>query len=185
MTDMGNKVLVSVAPVAATDKVIIPEKIAEDVYDCYKAGAAMVHLHVRDREGNLTPDMTLLEETLAMIRRDSDIVIEVSTGGVSNLTIEERCAPLYSGLVEACSLNVGSTNLGRSVYCNPIDDVEYCIREMLKQKKTPEVETFEIGHTWAMEQLMKKYEFADPVLFSIVLGHEGEAPATPLSLIHI
>ena len=52
----------------------------------------MVHLHVRDREGNLTPDMTLLEETLAMIRRDSDIVIEVSTGGVSNLTIEERCA---------------------------------------------------------------------------------------------
>ena len=78
--------------------------------------------------------------------------------------------------MEACSLNVGSTNLGRSVYCNPIDDVEYCIREMLKQKKTPEVETFEIGHTWAMEQLMKKYEFADPVLFSIVLG---------LSLIHI
>ena len=68
MTDMGNKVLVSVAPVAATDKVIIPEKIAEDVYDCYKAGAAMVHLHVRDREGNLTPDMTLLEETLAMSR---------------------------------------------------------------------------------------------------------------------
>ena len=142
----------------------------------------MVHLHVRDREGNLTPDMTLLEETLAMIRRDSDIVIEVSTGGVSNLTIEERCAPLYSDLVEACSLNVGSTNLGRSVYCNPIDDVEYCIREMLKQKKTPEVETFEIGHTWAMEQLMKKYEFADPVLFSIVLGHEGEAPATPQAL---
>ena len=95
MTDMGNKVLVSVAPVAATDKVIIPEKIAEDVYDCYKAGAAMVHLHVRDREGNLTPDMTLLEETLAMIRRDSDIVIEVSTGG--GLQPDHRravCAPL-------------------------------------------------------------------------------------------
>ena len=35
-----------------------------------------------------------------------------------------------------------------------------------------EVETFEIGHTWTMEQLMKKYDFADPVLFSIVLGHE-------------
>ena len=182
MKDMEQKVLVNVAPVAATDKVIIPEKIAEDVYECYKAGAAMVHLHVRDREGNLTKDMTLLEETLAMIRRDSDIVIEVSTGGVSDLTIEERCAPLYSGLVEACSLNVGSTNLGKAVYCNPMDDVEYCVREMLKQKKTPEVETFEIGHTWAMTQLMKKYEFADPVLFSVVLGHEGEAPATPQAL---
>ena len=51
MKDMEQKVLVNVAPVAATDKVIIPEKIAEDVYECYKAGAAMVHLHVRDRRG--------------------------------------------------------------------------------------------------------------------------------------
>ena len=156
MTDINNKVLVSVAPVAATDKVIIPEKIAEDVYQCYKAGASMVHLHVRDREGRLTPDMTLLEETLALIRRDSDIIIEVSTGGVSDLNIQERCAPLYSDMVEACSLNVGSTNLGKDVYCNPIDDVEYCIREILKQKKTPEVETFEIGHTWTMAQLMRE-----------------------------
>ena len=90
-----------------------------------------------------------------MIRRDSDIIIEVSTGGVSDLNIRERCAPLYSELVEACSLNVGSTNLGKAVYCNPIDDVEYCIREILKQKKTPEVETFEIGHTWTMARLMR------------------------------
>ena len=155
MENMENKVLVSVAPVAADDKVIIPEKIAEDVYECYKAGAAMVHLHVRDREGNLTPDMTLLEETLRLIRKDSDIVIEVSTGGVSNLTIQERCAPLYSDLVEACSLNVGSTNLGKNVYSNPVDDVEYCVREILKQKKTPEVETFEIGHRWMMYEFIK------------------------------
>ena len=182
MSNMDNKVMVSVAPVAATDKVIIPEKIAEDVYNCYQAGAAMVHLHVRDQEGNLTPDMSLLEETLRMIRRDSDIIIEVSTGGVSNLNMKERCVPLYSDLVEACSLNVGSTNLGKAVYCNPIDDVEYCVQEILKQKKTPEVETFEIGHTWTMKKLMEKYSFVEPVLFSIVLGHEGEAPATPQAL---
>ena len=74
---------------------------------------------------------------------------------------------------------MGSTNLGKAVYCNPIDDVEYCIREILKQKKTPEVETFEIGHTWTMARLMEKYDFADPVLFSVVLGHEGEARQRP------
>lgn len=182
MDHMENKVLISVAPVAATDKVIIPEKIAADVLECYKAGAAMVHLHVRDKEGRLTPDMTLLEETLRLIRKESDIIIEVSTGGVSNLTIQERCAPLYSYLVETCSLNVGSTNLGKAVYANPLDDVEYCIQEILKQKKTPEVETFEIGHTWTMIEMMKKYNFVKPVLFSIVLGHEGEAPATPQAL---
>jgi len=177
-----DKVMISVAPVAATDKNIVPAKIAQDVIACSKAGAAMVHLHVRDAQGNLTTDMRLLEETLGLIRQASDIIIEVSTGGVSSLTIEERCAPLYSDLVEACSLNVGSTNLGRSVYCNPIDEVEYCVRELLKMKKTPEVEVFEIGHTYAMQELMAKYEFCKPVLFSIVLGHKGEAPPTPAAL---
>ena len=182
MKDMNKKVMISVAPVSASDTVIIPEKIAADVLECYKAGAAMVHLHVRDKNGRLTTDMKLLEETLRLIRKESDMILEVSTGGVSNLTIQERCVPLYSDLVEACSLNVGSTNLGKAVYCNSADDVEYCVREILKQKKTPEVETFEIGHTWAMKKLMEKYEFQLPVLFSIVLGHEGEAPATPEAL---
>lgn len=177
-----DKVMISVAPVASTDKKIVPDHIAEDVLNCWKAGAAMVHLHVRDVQGKLTADMSLLEETLRLIRQDSDIIIEVSTGGVSDLSIKERCVPLYSELVEACSLNVGSTNLGRAVYCNPLDDVEYCIREILKMNKTPEVEVFEIGHTFAMKELMEQYDFTDPVLFSIVLGHKGEAPATPQAL---
>jgi len=177
-----DKVLISVAPVASTDKKIVPDKIAEDVLNCWKAGAAMVHLHVRDAKGNLTTDMSLLEETLRLIRKDSDIIIEVSTGGVSNLTIKERCVPLYSDLVEACSLNVGSTNLGKAVYCNPIEDVKYCVSELLKMRKTPEVEVFEIGHIYAMKELMEQYEFCNPVLFSIVLGHKGEAPATPQAL---
>ncbi|HWR41249.1 MAG TPA: 3-keto-5-aminohexanoate cleavage protein [Patescibacteria group bacterium] len=177
-----DKVMISVAPVASTDKNIVPAQIAADVLDCWKAGAAMVHLHVRDAQGNLTTDMALLEETLRLIRQDSDIIIEVSTGGVSNLSIKERCVPLYSDLVEACSLNVGSTNLGKAVYCNPLEDVEYCIREMLKMKKTPEVEVFEIGHIFAMQEFMAQYNFVAPVLFSIVLGHKGEAPATPQAL---
>lgn len=177
-----NKVLISVAPVAAVNGIYDPVKIAEDVIACSKAGAAMVHLHVRDLQGKLTSNISVFEETVRLIRKESDIIIEASTGGVSNLTIQERCAPLYSELVEACSLNVGSTNLGNAVYCNPIDEVEYCVKELLKMKKTPEVETFEIGHTHAMKELMAKYSFNNPVLFSIVLGHKGEAPATPEAL---
>lgn len=177
-----DKVMISVAPVAANDKNIVPEKIAKDVIDCWKAGAAMVHLHVRDIHGNLTTDMSVLNKTLELIRKDSDIIIEVSTGGVSNLNIKQRCVPLYSELVEACSLNVGSTNLGKAVYCNPIDDVKYCVEEIIKTGKTPEVEVFEIGHTYTMEKLMQEYKFREPVLFSIVLGHEGEAPAIPKAL---
>lgn len=179
---MDNKVMISVAPVAATDTQIDPEKIAADVTACAKAGAAMVHLHVRDSHGALTPDLNVFKETVELIRAQSDIIIEASTGGVSNLTIEERCAPLYYDKVEACSLNVGSTNLGDAVYCNPIPEVKYCVSEILKQKKTPEVEVFELGHTNMIMELRKEYPFVDPILFSIVLGHPGEAPATPEAL---
>lgn len=177
-----NKVMISVAPVSASDKEIDPQKIADDVTACAKAGAAMVHLHVRDEHGALTPDLSVFKETVELIRKQSDIIIEASTGGVSNLTIEERCAPLYYDQVEACSLNVGSTNLGNSVYCNPIPEVKYCVSEILKQKKTPEIEVFEIGHTNMVMELRKEFPFQDPVLFSIVLGHPGEAPATPEAL---
>ena len=176
---MNNKVLINVAPVSALCTHIDPKAIAKDVYDCYKAGAAMVHLHVRDENGALTEDTSLLEETLRLIRKDSDIIIEVSTGGISNLNIKERCAPVNLDLVEACSLNVGSTNLGRGVYVNSPDDVEYCVEQLLSHHKIPEVETFELGHTHTMTKLMEKYDFVKPVLFSVVLGHEGECPATP------
>ena len=180
--DFENKVIINVAPVAIACSEIIPEAIAADVLECYKNGAAMVHLHVRRKDGSLTADTALLEETLRLIRTDSDIIIEVSTGGVSDLDIQSRCAPVALPLVEVCSLNTGSTNLGESVYINRPKDVEYCVEELLKHKKIPEVETFEIGHTHTMIELMKKYDFVKPVLFSIVLGHKGAAPATPQAL---
>ena len=82
---MTNKVLISVAPVSAADKHIDPKKIARDVIECAKAGAAMVHLHVRDEKGNLTPDLSGLEETIKLIRAESDIIIQASTGGISTM----------------------------------------------------------------------------------------------------
>lgn len=179
---MKRKVLINVAPVAGSCKEIIPEKIAEDVLACRKAGAAMVHLHVRAKDGSLSPDPSLLKEILKIIHRDSDIIIEVSTGGISNMNIQERCAAVSIPEVECCSLNVGSTNLGDAAYVNIPKDVDYCISELLKYHKIPEVETFEIGHSFYMQQLMQKYALMRPVLFSIVLGHPGEAPATAKAL---
>lgn len=172
------KVLISVAPVSASEHDIDPKKIADEVIACAKAGAAMVHLHVRDKHGNLTSNLSVLKETVELIRAGSDIVIQASTGGVSDLTIEERCAPLLYDKVETCSLNVGSTNLGTAVYSNPIDEVEYCVSEIIKNHKTPEIEVFEIGHIYTVTELRKKFPLRNPILFSVVLGHPGAAPAT-------
>ncbi len=179
---MNKKVLINVAPVSGSCTQIIPEKIAADVLACRQAGAGMVHLHVRDAQGRLTADTSLLYETLKLIRAQSDIIIEVSTGGISDLSIEERCAPVPLDLVEACSLNVGSTNLGEGVYINRPRDVRYCVEELLRWHKIPEVETFEIGHSYQTGLLMQAYDMVRPVLFSVVLGHGGEAPATPQAL---
>ena len=179
------KVLLSVAPVAATDSLINPRAIARDVTECYKNGAAMVHLHCRDLNGRLTPDLSLLEETLRYIRAESDIVIEVSTGGVSKLTIEERCQPCYSSLVECTSLNVGSVNLGDAVYENPIKDVRYCVQKIMENKKIPETELFELGMANTLRELDEMFHLPKPMLIALVFGHPGEMPATPAALRHM
>ena len=80
------KIMISVAPVAATDILINPRAIARDVYECYKNGASMVHLHCRDLNGNLTPDLSLLEETVAYIREMCDIVVEAGADFIKTST---------------------------------------------------------------------------------------------------
>lgn len=176
------KVMISVAPVAATDTEIDPAAIAADVLACAEAGAAMVHLHARNERGELTPDLTVFNETIKRIRQHSDIIIEASTGGVSNLSIEERCLPVACKEVEVCSLNVGSTNLGEAVYLNPISEAKYCVQQILGQGKSPEVEVFELGHIATMKRLQKEFAVTEPLLYTIVLGHPGAAPATPEAL---
>ena len=179
------KIMICVAPVAAGDPLINPRAIARDVYDCYKNGAAMVHLHVRDLNGRLTPSLTLLEETAQYIRELCDIIIEISTGGVSDLTIEERVQPCYAPWVEATSLNVGSVNLGEAVYANPIRDVRYCVKQIVDHNKIPETELFELGMANTLRELDEMYHLPKPLMLALVFGHPGEMPATPAALKHM
>lgn len=179
------KILLSVAPVAATDTLINPRAIARDVTDCARLGATMVHLHVRDLNGRLTPDLSLLEETVDYIREGSDIIVEISTGGVSDLTIEERVQPCYAPWVEATSLNVGSVNLGDAVYQNPIKDVRYCVQQIVENHKVPETELFEVGMANTLRELDELFHLPRPLLIALVFGHPGEMPATVAGLRHM
>lgn len=98
------------------------------------------------------------------------------------MTIEERCAPVFADWVEATSLNVGSVNLGDAVYKNPIDEVKYCVEQIIRNKKIPEIEVFEIGMIKTVKDLAMEFDFVKPILFSVVLGHIGAAPATVRTL---
>jgi 3-keto-5-aminohexanoate cleavage enzyme len=179
------KVLLSVAPIVATPHRLDHDAIADDVLRCYEAGASMVHLHVRDAEARLTSDTSNLACLVAKIRARCDIVIEVSTGGVSGLTIEERCHACVPDFVEFNSLNVGSVNLGQAVYKNPINEVKYCVEQILKYERIPDTEIFELGMIETLKQLIEEYPFPDPLLVALVFGHPGEMPATKAALHHM
>nr|WP_122013194.1 3-keto-5-aminohexanoate cleavage protein [Maliibacterium massiliense] len=176
------KIVLSVAPICAASTRVIPQEVAAEVDACHSAGASMVHLHVRNRQGALTPALEDFAETIADIRSRGDIVIQASTGGVSQMSIQQRCAPLALDAVETVSLNVGSVNLGEAVYQNPAADVRWCVDAIRSARKFPEVEVFELGMIESICQLHRARPIAGKLLLNIVLGHAGAAPGTVQAL---
>lgn len=170
---MSRKIILSVAPVAGTDP-LLPEVLSEDVASCVKAGAGMCHLHCKTREGRLTPDTGNMVEAFEQIRKKTDVVIQASSGGISEMTIEERCHPLVEyEKVESASLNGGSTNLGEAIYRNSFEEIRYCARVCYEKEIIPEIEVFDIGMIHNIELVKEEVPFRKPVLFNLVFGHKG------------
>lgn len=176
-----NKIIISVAPVAVAGD---PEAVAKDVIACAKAGASMVHLHVKDAQGNATGDTSIFEKTIELIRAGSDIVIEGSTGA-SGITIEERCAPLKLPLVEMCTYNIGTRNEGEGIFFNPMSDMRYCLDQIIANGKNAEVDVVSIGDIYSYLDLVKdpKYAAFQPKVMTFGLGHDGSAPGTWESMV--
>lgn len=184
---MQRKIIVSVAPVGKdipgpSFNPITPDEVAEEVTACARAGASMVHLHVRDRQGSQTADLKNFSRTLDYIRSTSDIIIQGSTGGLVDLTIEERCTALNDRRVQIASLNMGSVNFGDDVYVNTLPDVRYWARRMAEERIVPELEIFEAGMIPVYKQLMVETVLRKPFSFNFCLGVEWGLPAVPKSL---
>lgn len=174
---MTRKVIISLAP-SAGPAPINPPALAAEVIDCAAAGASICHLHCKTREGVLTPDISVISETFDRIRSGCDIVVQASTGGISSMSIEQRCNPLNYAYVESASLNGGSTNLGEAVYINSFDDIRYCADACYKREIVPEIEVFDIGMLNNISLIRQEQSFSEPVLFNLVFGHLGGLPAT-------
>jgi 3-keto-5-aminohexanoate cleavage enzyme len=174
---MTRKVIISLAP-SAGPAPVDPPALAADVIRSSAAGAAICHLHCKTRAGALTPDISVLSETFDLIRAGCDIVIQASTGGVSQMSIEQRCNPLAYQYVESASLNGGSTNLGEAVYVNSFDDIRFCADACIKHDIVPEIEVFDIGMLNNIHIIRQEKTLREPVLFNLVFGHRGGLPAT-------
>jgi 3-keto-5-aminohexanoate cleavage enzyme len=190
MNNKTRKIIVAVAPVGKeieppSVNPLAPEDVAQEVIACTKAGASMVHLHVRDKEGNQTEDIAAFSRTLDIIRESSDIIIQGSTGGLTSLTLEERCVALDDPRVEVASLNMGSVNFGEDVYINRLPDIRYWAHRMEESNVAPELEIFEAGMIPTFMKLIEERVLKPPFSINICLGFHWALPAEPESLFFV
>lgn len=169
---MSRKVVISLAPVKSGTP-IDKAALAEDVRLCVEKGAGMCHLHCRRPDGSLTPDTTDFIATFEAILARTDVVVQASTGGVSDMTIEERCHPLNYWRVESSSLNGGSTNLNGGLYVNTDADIAYCAKQSYDHGIIPEVEVFDIGMIYNIERDAVAQPYRRPIFYNLVFGHKG------------
>ena len=125
---------------------ITPDELVKEVTACAEAGATVVHMHARDLQGELTSDTTLLDETAQRIKASCNILFEASTGGLSDMTAEERVRPAKLPVADLGSLNIGSLNFGDAVYANSLPDIRYWIQVMKEARVRPSLEIFDTGH---------------------------------------
>jgi len=178
---------VAVAPVGKDIKPpainpLTAEAVAREVIDCSRAGASFVHLHVRDDQGAQTEDLTHFSRTLDLVRESSDIIIQGSTGGLSELSLEQRCVALNDPRVEVASLNMGSVNFSEDVYINRLPDIRYWARRMEEAHVIPELEIFEAGMLTAVAKLVEEGVLKPPFTYGFPLGFHYALPATVNSL---
>ena len=180
-----DRIVLLVAPVAhegaplpeETVNPLSPEEIASETVRCWNAGAAVVHHHIRDDRGRLTSDLTLYRQTIDLIREQSDIILNVSTGGLSTLSLEERCVGLDEERVEMASLNMGSINFGENVYINKLPDIRFWAARMREREVVPELEIFDASMINVAEQLAKEGVLARPLHYNLCFGFPSTLPA--------
>jgi len=194
MADLSNKVIVTVALSGAiTNKKMnpnVPEQpveIAQNALEVYNEGAAVVHIHARDPQGENTSDVNIFKDIKRRIREEhkNPIVIEYSTGGGPNLTQEQRLECLGAG-PEMASLNMGSMMRISGKYkgvpwSNMPEEIEWYVGRMNELGVKPELEVYSHAMMRDFNNIVDKGLLKPPYYCDLVLGmrYQGACDATP------
>jgi 3-keto-5-aminohexanoate cleavage enzyme len=190
-TTSPSQVLITVAPTGAeTAKADCPqlpttlEELVRTAQECEAAGAAMIHVHIRDDEHRPTLDRTRLRDTVQALHEQTDLVVQLSTGGSVHDPLEERLKVL-DAQPDSCSLTMGTTNFGDDVFSNPWPFV--CELYQLSQERevVPEFELFDLGQVHAVHRLLDTYglPYGGRVHCDFVMGVPGGMPGTAPALV--
>jgi uncharacterized protein (DUF849 family) len=200
----------AVAPSQTPYLPITPDQIADEAYQAYKAGAAVVHVHVREPEQGIpTADLEIWRETLTKIKEKCNVVICTTTGGGMGMTAEQRIAVVPEFEPEMCSFDVESMNFSvfplaerikewkypweklmvelskDFIFKNTFADLEVFANAMKKHNVKPEVEIYGTNGLYNTGFLIRAGQLGLPVHIQYVLGVLGGTFSTPYELIHL
>lgn len=160
-----------------------PEEIVAEAVACEQAGAALIHIHGRDRAGNSTLDHGVLGEIVAGVRERTNLIVQLSTGGSVRDSFDARLRVLELQ-PESCSLTCGTVNFGAEVFHNPLPFIEELYQGALDRGVLPEFECFDFGHIATLHRLLER--FGPPrqgvVHCNLVMGVPGGMPGDPRTL---
>lgn len=160
---------------------ITPDEQAQAAFECWQAGASIIHLHVRDDQGRPTQSLDRFKETITKIRNRCPVIIQISTGGAVGESIEKRMEPL-SLMPEMASLNMGSINFGDEVFQNLPRDIEALAKRMYELNIIPELEIYDYGMLEYTKKLIMKGILQAPYHFQFVLGTPQGMSGEPRNL---
>ncbi|MEA2226773.1 MAG: 3-keto-5-aminohexanoate cleavage enzyme [Solirubrobacteraceae bacterium] len=154
-----------------------PEEIAESAAGAAAAGAAIVHVHLRDEDGRPTADLDVAKRVVGLIQERCDALVQLSTGVGLNVPYEDR-ARLVEARPLMATLNVCSMTFGAGEFRNPPDDVRRLANRMGELGVKPELEVYDTGHLDVALGLAEEGLLPSPLQFSFVLGVKGGMAAT-------
>ena len=183
---MPPRTLITVAPTGAESpkeaNPALPVTLDELVVaarESQAAGAAMIHVHVRDAAGLPTLDLARLREAVAAVRASTELIVQLSTGGAVTDPFQARLAVLDAE-PDSCSLTTGTVNFGDDVFTNPWPFVAELYQQTQARGILPEFELFELGHVTALNRLLDEYgpPAGGHVHADFVMGVPGGMPGT-------
>lgn len=163
---------------------VTPDEIADAAYECYLAGASIIHVHARDEKGEPTQSFEVYKEIKEKIEAKCNAIVQPSTGGATWHTPDERLQPVELK-PEMATLSAGTCNFGNDVFMNSGEYIEKFASRMKELGVKPEIEVFERGMIENAKKYIKMGLIASPAHFDFVLGVPGACPGAPEDLLYM
>jgi len=183
--------IITVAPTGAesakADVPALPVTLDELVAtgkDCEAVGASIIHVHIRDEAARPTLDPGRLRETVAALRAETDLIVQLSSGGAVTDPEEHRLRVLDAE-PDMASCTMGTVNFGTDVFMNRWEFIVELHQRMQEREIVPEYEIFDLGHLASLAKLLDKYglPYGGHVHCDLVMGVPGGMPGTTQALV--